>query len=403
VNTVPDGGDGVPQRVLFLANGPNKAMQRAFLDPLSALFEQGRLVHDILTEAEVYARLQSQSAAIRDSRSKRASFVENQVLSRIAEFRPEAIVCCRYSGPAANAIANWADANGVALIYFTDDDLLNIPEAYGRAADIAFNQPNRLKSIDTLLRRAGLIYCATPRLRSRLRHLGYSAPMTAGQALGAGLITGRAELRPVRRIGFLDHAHGGDLVSITGDLRRLLVRNPELSLDLLLPPGSSNPFPEFGSRVALLDPGSGLNDAVAIMAGRSWDIGLCPLAATPAAALANPVKWLDYSCAGAAAVAPAGSAYESCCGNDCGVLAADGQWLETIEHLIDEPELRRSVVQNAQARIEASHSAPHMQAEVLAVLAEALALRREAGFDVWPHVPPGPLQAGARPAFEKTG
>ena len=403
VNTAADEQDETPRRVLFLANGPTKAMQRSFLDPLSSLFEQGSLTHDILTEADVYAELQSQPAAVRDSRSKRASFVEGRFLARIAEFAPDVIVCCRYSGPAANAIANWAEANGVALVYHTDDDLLNIPESIGRAAGIAFNQPNRLKSIDTLLKRASMIYCATPRLGSRLRHLGYAAPMIASAALGAGVIAGRAGLRAVRRIGFLDHVHAGDLGAVIDDLARLLLRNPDLSLDLLLPAGAANPLPELGSRVTLLDPGPSLSDAVAIMAGRAWDIGLCPLAATPRGALADPVKWLDYSCAGAAAVAPEGSAYEAYCRDDCGVLVGDGRWLETIEGLIDDPQRRLQVVRNAQARIEARHDAAHMQAEVLAMLTEAKVLRRDASLDVWPHVPAGQLQADARPAFEKVG
>ncbi len=401
VNTAADEPDDEPRRILFLANGPAKAMQRAFLDPLSSLFERGSLAHDILTEADVYAELQNQPAAIRDSRGQRASYVEGRFLARIAEFAPDLIVCCRYSGPAANAIANWAEANGVALVYHTDDDLLNIPEAIGRAADIAFNQPNRLKTIDALLNRVNLICCATPRLRSRLRHLGYAAPMTASQTLGAGVVAGHAELRAVRRIGYLDHVHGGDLDHIIDDVNRLLLRNPELSLDLLLPACAANPFPEFGSRVSLLDPGPNLGDAVAIMAGRAWDIGLCPLAATPRAALADPVKWLDYSCAGAAVVAQEGSAYEAYCRDDCGILAADGQWLETVESLIDDPEHRLQLVRNAQARIEARHNTRHMQAEVLDMLRQAKALRRDTSLDVWPHVPAGPLQAGARPAFEK--
>lgn len=248
-----------------------------------------------------------------------------------------------------------------------------------------------------------MIYCATPRLGSRLRHLGFTAPMTASLTLGAGVIAGRAGLRAVRRIGFLDHVHAGDLGAVIDDLARLLLRNPDLSLDLLLPAGAANPLPELGSRVTLLDPGPSLGDAVAIMAGRAWDIGLCPLAQAPRGALADPVKWLDYSCAGAAAVAPEGSAYEAYCRDDCGVLVGDGRWLETIEGLIDDPQRRLQVVRNAQARIEARHDAAHMQAEVLAMLTEAKVLRRDASLDVWPHVPAGQLQADARPAFEKVG
>ena len=388
------------RRILFLANGPSRTLQRYFLDPLAPLFEQHRLDHTVITEAQVYEALQSEPVGVRDSRSARASFVENQFLTRIAAFAPDVIVCCRYSGPATNAIANWAEANGVALIYHSDTDLLNIPAEIGRAEDAAFNQPARLKAIDTLLKRANLICCATPQLRQRLRHLGYDTAMVAGSMIAAATLAAPAELRPVRRIGFMDHHHGVDLGPLIDDLARLLRRNPDLTLDLMLPPGGPKILSEFGNRITRLDPPSNLHEAVAIMAGRAWDIGLCPGAGTQKG-LADPVKWLDYSCAGAAVLAPAGSAYEAPCSNDCGILLQDAQWLGAIEALIDDPGRRMQLVRNAQARIVAEHDAARMQAEILSTFRKAQILRQEAGSDNWPHVPPGQLLFGTRPAVEK--
>ena len=390
------------RRILFLANGPSMTLQRYFLDPLAPLFEQHMLDHTVITETQVCEALQSEPASVRNSRSARASYVENQFLTRIAAFAPDVIVCCRYSGPAVNAIANWAEANGVALIYHSDTGLLNIPAEIGRAQDAAFNQPARLKAIDTLLKRANLICCTTPQLRQRLRHLGYDSPMVAGSMIAAGTLAAPAELRPVRRIGFMDHHHGVDLGPIVSDLARLLRRNPDLTLDLMLPPGGPKVLSEFGSRITRLVPAPNLHEAVAIMAGRAWDIGLCPSAGTQAG-LADPAKWLDYSCAGAAVLAPAGSAYEPLCANDCGVLLQDGQWLAAIEALIDDPERRMQLVRNAQARIVAEHDDAHMQAEILSAFRKARILRQEAGSDDWPHVPLGQLHLGARPASEKIG
>ena len=391
----------VPRRVLFIASGPTPALDRSFLKPLAPLLQSGEMQHEILTEAGANKDLQSQPAELRNTRENRSAFLQEWFLSRIAAFQPDIILCCRYSGPAAPVIANWSAKHDVPLVYYLDDDLLNIPPEMGAARDIAYNQPNRLKTVDALLKSADLIYCASPQLKSRLRHLRYGAPMVAGRIHGSGSIHNRAAPGPVKRIGYVAAEHGGSFDIILPHLVRYLRRNPEVALEIYGMAAKPGRLAEFGGRAVLIAPVRNLEDLPAMLAGRQWDLGLAPLADTPANAITPDSRWLTYTCAGAAVLATAGMVADDVCSDGCGVLLGGGQWLAVMEDLTDDPEKRFALVRNAQAKVETRYGADQLRAQVLAVFDEATAAKRRGGGKLWPHVPAGSLARAALPIAER--
>ncbi len=125
-----------------------------------------------------------------------------------------------------------ARANKIPLVFHVDDDLLNVPPEIGEAKYLAHNQPSGLKAVDTLLNRADLAYTSTSRLRQRFHNLGYRGPMFAGEIYCSGDIINRAELRQVKRVGYMGFDHENDFRSVLPGLVRFLRRNTEITFEL---------------------------------------------------------------------------------------------------------------------------------------------------------------------------
>ncbi len=189
----------VPRRLAFFVNAVIPTLQLSFLKPLKPLLDSGEIHHRIFTETDLAASADALDRKTANWKQKRTAAMQDWLTSELDSYQPELIVCCRYSGPATATLTSYARARGIPLIFHVDDDLLNIPPEIGEKKYLAHNQPQRLAAIDTLLRRADLVYCSTPKLRQRFRHLGYHNSMAAGRIYCSGNIISRAELRPVTR------------------------------------------------------------------------------------------------------------------------------------------------------------------------------------------------------------
>ena len=382
-----------PRRIAFLANALIPTLQLSFLKPLAPMFESGEIAHDIITEVEANEALPARRHERRDIGAQRLESMGNWIDERLTQFAPDLIVACRYSAPCADRIVAYARANAVPLIYHIDDDLLNIPREIGEKKFLAHNHPNRLKSVDTLLRGADLVYASTPRLKSRLRQLSYRTPMAVGPIYCSGKILNRAEHREVTRVGYMgfDHAHVFEIV--LPQLVRYLRRNPGIEFELF----GSIPKPavldEFGARIHVIEPVRNYEEFLAVFATRNWDIGLCPLARTPFNEVKANTKWVEYTCVGAAVLATRGLVYDECCAEGCGLLLDDGEWLAALEDLTDNATARHEMVRRAQARVEAEYSVGHLRRQVLSVFAEVRRQIDRQSADHWPHLARGALAA----------
>ncbi|MGJ0507216.1 MAG: hypothetical protein ACR652_08785 [Methylocystis sp.] len=108
-----------------------------------------------------------------------------RLTSRLADFDPTLIVFCRYSGPCAPEIVEWARAAGKATIYHIDDDLLQVPKDIGEEKARYHNQPRRLHTVRYLLDNATLAYCSTETLRQGLFGDAVSPRILAGDICSA--------------------------------------------------------------------------------------------------------------------------------------------------------------------------------------------------------------------------
>jgi hypothetical protein len=366
-----------PRRMLFIANGMIPTLQLSFLKPLAPLEAAGELVIDTVLETEILEKF---------GEGLRGEGAAAWLADRIRSFDPDVVVCCRYSGPHEKIISETAAAINVPVIYHVDDDLLNIPRELGQKKFRAHNRPERLRTVDHLLRHADLIYCSTVGLKKRFRKLGYSGRMRVGELYCAATIINEAELRPVRTVGYMGFDHAHDFELVLPSLIEFLNRNPTVNFELF----GSIPLPEslrvFGQRITVLDPVRDYAEFLKVFASRNWDIGICPLARTAFNSVKANTKWVEYTAVGAAVIASEQMIYDECCADGCGVLVGDDGWLGALEHFVHDPESRFQTVKQAQKRLRQDYSPDRLRQQVLSILGDAYDSRissaRERDFEI---------------------
>jgi len=284
-------------------------------------------------------------------------------------------VFCRYSGPHAEHLVEWARREEIPVIYHIDDDLLNIPVEIGLVKHRAHNQPLRLAAVRYLLDNADLVYCSTDRLKERLRTLGVLSPMIAAKLHCSGRVIVPAASRPIRKIGYMGFDHSYDLETILPALVQFLRRNPAIWFELFGSIPKPPALDEFGARVTVVPPVRNYEDFLTEFARLDWDIGICPLAPTKFNLFKANNKWVEYTSVGAAVVASRGTVYDECCADGCGILAGTmEEWLAALEELAHDPSRRFALVSHAQKKLTKEYATERLREQVLGVFEQATSL-----------------------------
>lgn len=346
----------LPRRVLFIANGVIPTLQLSFLKPLAPLFASGEITHRLLTEQDILERFGSE---------RRSPEARSWTMQEVADFAPDLIVCCRYSGPHPDAVLDYGRHKGVPVIYHVDDDLLNIPPEIGEKKHRVHNDPKRIRSVRQMLEGADLRYFSTPALKRQFRQQDFYGPAFVGQVYCTSRLHRVAEAGPVRRIGYMGFDHAHDFEIVLPALERYLERYEDVEFELF----GSIPMPDslarFGARVREVAPERDYQAFLKKLAARKWDIGICPLAQTPFNAVKANTKWVEYTACGMASIASRGSVYHACVGEDRGLLVADDGWFDALEHLTEHPQERLRMAQRAQVHLLLQYSEDHLRNQVL--------------------------------------
>lgn len=357
-----------PLRVLFIANGRLPTLDLYFTLPLAKLVETGKVIWTLLTEADLLAKHGKHAAGSTGFARVRQTFDDAQ---------PDVIVFCRYSGPHAAFLLQYAQQSGVACLLHLDDDLLNVPIELGEAKFKFHNSPERLAAIRFLLEGSDLIFCSTSVLLRHLQASGFTTPMHSGPVAVGMDILRPATLRRVRKIGYMGFDHDRDFEVALPAIVRYLRRHGDVTLELFGRILRGPALEEFGERVVVLPPIKGYIDFREAFAARDWDIGICPLLDTPFNARKSDLKWAEYTAVGAAVVASAGTIYDECARGDCARLCDNSEsWFQALDELTSHPERRFHLVEQAQRRLALDYSLDRMRTEVMGVLARAMDQRR---------------------------
>lgn len=280
----------------------------------------------------------------------------DQVVRAVAEaferHRPQLVVASRLGDAAIWArVEHEARRRRLPILCHIDDDLFSPPPTLGIERFRKAAHPRRLATLQAALRRSDLTVVASPVLRDRALQLAGHGRVVCMPIGSAGVARPRSPgpgQGPVS-IGYMGSAsHDGDLAMIAPALNRILETCPGVTLSLFgsiakqpsvsllrgpikLEPGVYGDYAGFRRRLAELD----------------FDIGLAPLQDTGFNRAKTATKWIEYAEAGAAVVASDVTPYRE--QGAAGALLAVGPtgWEAAIRRLVEQPGLRRSLVESA--------------------------------------------------------
>jgi hypothetical protein len=348
------------ERILYVANSYLATLQVCFIKPLRPLTDAGEISYEVLTEAMLSKRFGAEVS----SQSARA-----WITSFFLDFRPSIVVFCRYSGPHAVWMLGIARELGVATLYHIDDDLLSVPIDLGPKKFAYHNHPDRLAAVRQLLNGVDLVYCSTQRLRRRLQELSIKTPIFSGKYHCASELISPAEIRPIRKIGYMGMGKDKDFSFILPSIVKYLDKHPEVDFELFGNISIPEALKEFGDRVRRIPAIENYEQFLREFGKNGWDIGICPLLPTHFNTMKANNKWVEYTAVGAAVVASIGTVYDECCADGCGLLVRTvDEWFMALDSLTNSPAERYSTVVRAQSRLLDDFSENDLREQIIGVL-----------------------------------
>ncbi|GAA4764106.1 glycosyltransferase family protein [Novosphingobium ginsenosidimutans] len=345
-----------PRRVLLIANGVIPTLKISFIKPLEPMVDAGLVELTVLTEADIKTALGKANPVTTETSIARAL---------VDPSMPDLAVFCRYSGPLAAGLMAELKASNVPVMLHIDDDLLHVPPEIG-PKHVEHNRPERTGAVRTLLQGADLVYASTEKLQQRLAALGFSERVSAGAVYCSGEVAVPAERSDVTVIGFMGNDKAPELEDLVPALVEILDANPQVRFELFGSMAMPSELQSFGNRVHAIPRVSDYDAFVETFRQLRWQIGLAPLRPTPFNVVKADTKWVDYTSIGTAVIASAGTAYDRCCADGCGLLVEDtAGWRVALQSLIDDPDRRVTIVKAAQRKLAQDYSPWALTRQVL--------------------------------------
>lgn len=241
-------------------------------------------------------------------------------------------------------------ARGAKLIYDIDDDLLCTHPIPTIDAELEPGRP----IIQLLALEADLIICSTDPLAARMA--AWPAPKLVWRNAIDERMFNKPAFAKVRHgrgqtVGYAGTpSHLRDLLSVTEALRGTLTERADLvSLDFIGTADVAHLKKLFGP--LLTNPPRSATDyrsyLQAMQTKVRWDVAIAPLLECKFNTSKSDIKFLEYAAFGMPGVYSASHAYETVIDNELGILAGHVDFGQAVLDLLESPERRRLIAQNA--------------------------------------------------------
>ena len=274
---------------------------------------------------------------------------------RLRSGRIDAVLVQRHGWPSltlhdAQLLVQEIRDRGAKLIYDIDDDLLCSHPIPAINADLE----RRCPIVQFLAYEADLIICATDQLV--LRMASFHAPKLVWQnALDERMFhtpnLTRMEQFEHQVVGYAGTpSHMRDLLSVVESLRGSLVqRSGCVGLDFI---GitDANTLKDLFGHILSNEPSSAtdyLSYLKVMQTGTRWDVAIAPLLRCKFNESKSDIKFLEYAMLGIPGVYSESEAYSAVTNGDLGVSAQYAEFGRAVCELLDLPERRRAIAQNA--------------------------------------------------------
>ena len=259
----------------------------------------------------------------------------------------------------------------IKLIHSLDDNLYDLHEEPAN-----WNYASHI--VSSLTVSADHVVVTTPKLKQRALSINRHASVIRN-VLDADLFEAATPQRALKNkaivIGYMgSFTHAQDLRMVYPALWRLKQNGLNVSVQVI---GGGNPNDLIGLYGELIDyvhppVGCDYPDFISWMTSHSkWDFAIAPLQSTNFNSFKSDIKWLDYSMLGVAGIYSDVPAYKSTIRNSVNGLIVDNScecWINAIQTLSEDENLRRSIVENSRREISASRLVKHSASEWRAVI-----------------------------------
>ena len=259
-------------------------------------------------------------------------------------------------------------ARGAKLIYDIDDDLLCPHPIPTIEAALEHCRP----IVKFLACEADVIICSTDQLA--LRMASWPAPKRVWPNAVDERLFRKPDLNRMKQagrqvVGYAGTAsHMRDLLSVVESLRGALAQRPDRAGLDILGIADENIVKALFGHLLSNEPRAAtdyLSYLKAMHTGMRWDVAIAPLLECEFNRSKSDIKFLEYAMFGIPGVYSESDAYSAVTNGDLGVTAPHADFGRAVCDLLDAPERRRIMAQNARAYV--------MQERTLAVSARELA------------------------------
>ena len=261
---------------------------------------------------------------------------------------PQIVIFSRYAAPCAKALLEAFQSHRVPVLYYCDDNLLDLPDTLGSGVIAAHGtEPVRdarrfcLARVDRVLASTG--YLAT-RLRTqfpsqRVTEICYP-PYLASLIRKASRKDDRRSDKQVT-IGYMgSRGHQGDLEMVVPTIMHILRQFQHVRFETFGTVAMPTALRCFGERVAAHSPRRTYGEFLQFQYDLGWDIGLAPLKDNDFNRCRSPIKFVEYTACDIVTVASNTNVYSSVIGSNPGLVADEHGWGAVLEQMVMDTDLR---------------------------------------------------------------
>jgi hypothetical protein len=241
-------------------------------------------------------------------------------------------------------------------------------------------RPERTAALRASLAGSDLLYISTESLAAKIRFAGFTTPVVVSHfqscadphEIHSPPHYDPDSAAPVQ-LGYQGtRNHGHDLQMLAPQLIAVMQARPDVTLTLF---GTIEPPLEFApiaNRIERISPAGDYTSFLAALAAQRWDIGLAPLRELEFNSFRTYTKWTEYSLAGVCVIATDCVVYRSVMNGGAGLLVQNDGWRDGLLDLIDNPLMRRQMVDTAQDMLRTTHTLREQESQVVAMLSVVL-------------------------------
>jgi glycosyltransferase involved in cell wall biosynthesis len=282
-------------------------------------------------------------------------------------FRPDVVFFTRYGRADGANIMRDCHVRGIPVVYHIDDNLLDLPASLG--PEIVARQGAAAEARRTMLEQCDLIYASTKVLADVLK--GYFPHKPMFQGIYASMVAVKvptADPNAPMTIGYMgSKGHKEDLALVVPALGTLMEQRPQLRFETFGTIEMPRELLRFGERVQHHTVQKGYHGFLQTLADLNWSIGLAPLVDEPFNRCKAPTKFIEYTGCGIPVAASNVLPYAEAIVPGTGMLV-DENWQVSISNLLDDSELRATMVTSAQAHCTRTYASHILEAQLMRVI-----------------------------------